>query len=182
MTTPSLLETISFDDTIKQTRRGAAAPLLMEFEVNPDLAPFLVSSTRAVQWVSHASQAGMVRAAVRKRQQMESDIVAAVVSMGREAEWGNVHDLTTEGVRSCVEHLREYGLEQIEILLASDTDVEGIDLPKGVVILETEWLPQDALVVVPADRGYLGTLGTIGRHKAVAIVHNPSRGIAVAWR
>jgi len=178
----SLLEMVNFDDTLKQTRRGRAAPLLMEFEVNPELAPFLVSSTRAVQWVPHASQSGMIRAAVRKRQQLEQDIVGAVVTMGREAEWGNVHELTTDGVRGCVAHLREYGLETVEILVASDTDMDGIELPAGVPVQGADWLPQEALIVVPGDRGFLGTIGTIGRHKAVAVVHNASRGMAVAWR
>lgn len=182
METPNLLEILNFDTTLKQTRRGSAAPLLMEFQVNSDLGPFLVSSTRSVQWVSHASETGVVRAAVRKRQQIETEIVAAVVRMGTEAEWGNIHPLTTEGVHSCIEHLHYYELDAFEILVAPDTDMEGVDLPKAVKTLHAKWLPQDALVVVPIDRGFVGTLGTIGQHKAVAVVHNASRGMAVAWR
>ena len=182
MGTPNLLELVNFDSTLKKMRRGASPPLLMEFQVNPDLGPFLVSSTRSVQWVSHASKTGMVRAAVRKRQQIEADVVAAVVSMGTEAEWGNIHPLTTEGVASCVAHLRYYELDLLEILVASDTDMEGVDLPEGVGVLEADWLPQNALVVIPVDRSFVGTVGTIGAHKAVAIVHNASRGMAVAWR
>lgn len=182
METPNLLEFVNFDATVKQTRRGAASPLLMEFQVNPELGPFLVSSTRSVQWVSHASKTGMIRAAVRKRHQIEEDVVAAVISMGTEMQWGNVHPLTTEGVRSCVEHLRYYELDPLEILVASDTDLEGVELPEGVQALRADWLPADALVVVPVDRGYVGTVGTIGQHKAVAVVHNASRGMAVAWR
>ena len=182
MGNPSLLEIVSFDDTVKQTKRGSSPPLLMEFEVNPALAPFLVSSTRAVQWVAHASKSNMLRAAVRKRQQIEADVVAAVVTMGAEAEWGNVHELTTAGVDSCITHLHGYGLEKVEILVAPDTDLTDVELPAGVPVLHADWLPQDALVVVPVDRRFLGTLGTLGRHKAVAVVHNASRGMAVAWR
>jgi len=182
MGTPNLLELVNFDQTVKHTRRGAAPPLLMEFQVNPDLGPFLVSSTRSVQWVSHASKTGMVRAAVRKRQQIEADVVGAVVSMGTEAEWGNIHPLTTEGVRSCVNHLRYYELEPLEILVASDTDMEGIEMPPEVPVIHAEWLPLNALVVIPVDRGFVGTVGTIGQHKAVVIVHNASRGMAIAWR
>lgn len=178
----NLLELVNFDTTVKQTRRGPSSPLLMEFPVNPELAPFLVSSTRAVQWVSHASDTGLVRAAVRKRQNLESEAVAAVVSMGQEAEWGNVHPLTTDGVKRCIDHLLYYEIAPLEILVASDTDMEGIELPQGVRVVDTPWMPLNALAVVPVDRGLLGTMGTIGQHKAVMLIHNASRGMAVAWR
>ena len=50
MSNDNLLEVVSFDDTIKNTRNGRVQPQMLEFQVNPDLAPFLVSSTRAVMW------------------------------------------------------------------------------------------------------------------------------------
>lgn len=178
----SLLEIVNFDNTVKRARTGDTDPLLMEFEVNPELAPFLVSSTRSVQWVTRASQSNMVRAAVRKRQQLEVEVVTAVADMGREAQWGNVHDLTTAGVGACVAHLHGYGIEPVEILVAPDTDLQGIEMPADVPTRPAEWMPREVLVAVPADRTFLGTMGTIRRHKAVAIVHNASRGMAVAWR
>jgi hypothetical protein len=178
----SLLEIVNFDGTIKQTRRGAAAPLLMEFQVNPDLSPYLVSSTRSVQWVGSCSQNGTIRAAVRKRDHIESDVVGAVVEMGQRAEWGNVHPLTTEGVAACVDHVSYYELGPVELLTSPDTDLKGVEFPGGAPLVRSEWVPLDAVVAVPVDRGFVGTVGTIGRHKAVCVVHNPSRGIAVAWR
>lgn len=177
----SLLEIVNFDSTVKQTRRGAAAPLMMEFHVNAELAPYLVSSTRSVQWVAAPSQTGVIRAAVRKRQGIEADVVAAVTHMGRRAEWGNVHDLTTEGILRCVEHVASYELEPLELLVAPDTNLEGVVLPE-ITVSRAAWMPLDALAVVPVDRGFVGTLGTIGKHKAVAVIHNASRGIAVAAR
>jgi hypothetical protein len=154
----------------------------MEFEVNRDLAPFLVSSSRSVQWVSHASESGHVRAAIRKRQGLEADLVAAIIHMGQEVQWGNVHPLTTEGVRACADHLAYYELVQVQALVAPDTDLAGIELPDHVGRVVAPWVPQGAVVVVPVDRHYLGTLGTLGQHKAVAVIHNASRGMAVAWR
>lgn len=180
--TGSLLEVVSFDATVKQSRRGPRVPLLMEFSVRAELAPFLVSSTTSVQWVTHVSESGHVRAAVRKRQGLEAEIVTAILHMGQEAQWGNVHPLSTEGVRACVEHLSYYGLAQVQALVASDTDLTDLELPQGLERVEAGWMPQGALAVVPADRSFLGTLGTLGNHKAVAVVHNPSRGAAVAWR
>ena len=180
--TASLLEIVNFDSTVKQTRRGAAAPLMMEFQVNAELAPFLVSSTRSVQWVSNTSETGTIRAAIRKRHGIESEIVGAIIDAGLQAEWGNIHDLTTEGVLKCLEHVASYELAPLEIIVAEDTNLEGIEIPEGVNVLMAAWMPQNALAVVPVDRGFVGTLGTIGKHKAVCVIHNPSRGIAVAAR
>jgi hypothetical protein len=154
----------------------------MEFQVNRDLAPFLVSSSRSVQWVPHASESGHVRAAVRKRQGIEAEIVAAILHMGQEAQWGNVHPLTTEGIQACVDHLAYYEIAPVQVLVAPETDLTGVELPSNLSRVDAAWVPTDAVVVVPLDRNYLGTLGTLGQHKAVAVVHNASRGVAVAWR
>jgi hypothetical protein len=177
----TLLEVTDLGSTVKQTSRGRVAPAMVEFEVNPELAPYLVSSTRSVMWVLHASQAQTVRAAVRKRQGLEAELVSAVVLMGERSEWGNVHSFTTDGVSACVEHLRYYGLEHLEMMVAPETDVSDVDFP-DVPLHRVSWMPVGAVVAVPVDRGFVGTLGVIGQHKAVAVVHNASRGVAVAWR
>jgi len=65
--------------------------------------------------------------------------------------------------------------------VAEDTDVTGIDFKK-LHVVKASWVPVDAVVLVPVDRGFVGTLGTLGTHKAVALVHNASRGMAVAYR
>lgn len=179
---PQLLEIVSFDNTVRQTKKGATTPLLMEFSVNSELAPFLVSSPRSVRWVEKTSQTGNVRAAIRDREGLERDIVAAVVERGQEAEWGNIHPLTEEGVNACVEHLEYYELGHLELLINPETDVEDVEFPEHLGQHYASWVPVDAVVVVPIDRAFLGTMGTLGRQKTVAVVHNASRGIAVAWR
>lgn len=162
-----------------QATRGLT---LEGLQVNRELAPYLVSSTRSVTWVPHASKENTVRAAVRKRQGIEAELVAAVVAMGQEAEWGNVHELTTEGIQACVGHLRDYIDEPLEIIVSAQTDLEGVEFPENLQRTEAQWIPTDCVVVVPIDRSYVGTLWVIGRHKIAALVHNASRGIAVAWR
>lgn len=178
----NLLQVVSFDHTVRQTKKGARAPIMMEFTVNPELAPFLVSSMNSVAWVPKASKTGNVRAAVRPRDGFESDVVASVVSFGKDAQWGNVHPLTTEGVELCVEHLEYYELGPLELVVNPDTDLEDVELPEHVNYAEAGWMPVDAVAVVPMDRGFLGTMGVIGQGRIVAVLHNPSRGIAVAWR
>jgi hypothetical protein len=181
MANTGLLEVVNFDDTIKSTRRGRVQPQMMEFQVNPELAPFLVSSTRSVVWVEQAGSQDQVRAAVRARRGMESELIVAIAEMGARAEWGNVQPLTTAGIKACCNHLKFYGLEQVECLVAPDTNIEAIDF-KDLNVIQASWVPFDAVVVVPVDRGFVGTLGTLGQHKALALIHNASRGIGIAHR
>ena len=78
-------------------------------------------------------------------------------------------------------HLKFYGLEQVECLVAPDTNIEAIDF-KDLNVIQASWVPLDAVVVVPVDRGFVGTLGTLGQHKALALIHNASRGVGIAHR
>jgi len=181
MSNDNLLEIVSFDDTIKNTRNGRVQPQMLEFQVNPELAPFLVSSTRAVMWVEKSGSSDNIRAAVRARRGLYAELIGAVVEMSVRADWGNTQPLTTAGIKSCCDHLKFYGLEKIEALVAPDTDVSKVDFKK-LHVVHAKWVPLDAVVLVPVDRGFVGTLGTLGSHKAVALVHNASRGMAVAYR
>ena len=181
MSNTNLLEIVNFDDTIKQTRRGRIQPQMMEFQVNPELAPFLVSSTRSVMWVDKAGTSENVRAAIRARRGLEAELVGAIADMGTRVEWGNIHPLTTMGVKACADHLQFYGLDQIEVLVAPDTDIEGVDFKK-LKVIEAKWMPLDAVALVPVDRGFVGTLGTLGTQKALALIHNASRGVGIAHR
>lgn len=181
MANTRLLEVVNFDDTIKATRRGRVQPQMMEFQVNPELAPFLVSSTRSVVWVEQSGSQDQVRAAIRARRGLESELIVAIADMGARADWGNVQPLTTAGIKFCRDHLKFYGLDQVECLVAPDTEVEGVDF-KDLNVIQADWVPLDAVVLVPVDRGFVGTLGTLGQHKALALVHNASRGVGIAHR
>ena len=177
----NLLEVVNFDDTIKNTHKGRMTPQLLEFQVNADLAPFLVSSTRSVMWIDKAGTQDQVRAAVRDRRGLESEIIVAIAEMGARARWGNVQPLTTAGIRQLRDHLAFYELKDVECLVAPDTSLEGVDF-KDLNVIEAPWVPLDAVVMIPVDRGYVGTLGTLGQNKALALVHNASRGVGVAHR
>ena len=50
----------------------------------------------------------------------------------------------------------------------------------GFPICPTSWLPDGYAVVVPAERAYVGELTHLAVGYVAAIIHNPSRGIAVA--
>jgi hypothetical protein len=166
---------------VQRALRSNKTPQMMEYPVNPELGPFLVSSTRSVLWVDRVSRDSRVRAAVRARRGIEQDVLAAIIEMGTRAEWGNIHPLTSGGVAECVKHLNAYGLEELECLVSASTSLEGVaigNLPMTVV----EWMPKDCLVVLPLDRGFVGTMGLVSDQEAMVVVHNASRGVAIAWR
>jgi len=173
---PNLLEVVALAPKAKQSQLT-----LEELPVNRELAPYLISSMRSVTWVPHASKNNTVRAGVRHREGVEAELVAAVVEMGSEAQWGNVHPLTTEGISGALAHVANYVEVPLEILCNELTDLEGIEIPEHFQQTRAQWVPTDCVVVVPVDRSYLGTLWVVGNQVA-ALIHNVSRGMAVAWR
>ena len=169
-------------DIVALSPKGTQSQLtLEEIPVNRELAPYLITSMRSVTWMSHASQKGTIRAGIRERAQVEAELVAAVIEMGTEAKWGNTHPLSTEGVQACLKHVAGYIEGPLEILCSAETDLEGVEIPEHFQQTQAKWIPVDALVVVPVDRSYLGTMWVLGNRVAAAI-HNVSRGMAIAWR
>jgi len=55
-------------------------------------------------------------------------------------------------------------------------DPDSIGLP----LCPTSWLPDKCAVVLPAERTFVGELTHLSPRYVAAIVHNPSRGIAIA--
>lgn len=177
----SLLETVSYESAMKRTVKGLIAPEVVEFSVNPELVPFLVSSTRAMLWVDKCSADGMIKCGVRLRKGIEAEALAAIVERGESAQWGNIHPLTTAGIEACVQHLLNYDLTDVEALVSPRMNLEEVSFGT-VPIVRAAWVPLDAVVVLPVDRSFVGTLGVFDAERALAVVHNASRGVAVAWK
>lgn len=175
---PNLLDIV----TLNPKGSKSQTLTLEDIQVNPELAPYLISSMRSVTWVPRASQKNTVRAGVRERPGIEAELVAAVIDMGTEMKWGNVHPLTTEGVQACLEHVATYLDDPLEILCSAETDLDEVRIPEEVQQTAAKWIPTNCLVVVPVDRSYLGTLWVLGPNSVAALIHNVSRGMAVAWR
>jgi len=175
--TSSLLEVVAFPEA----QKGSRLPQFLEFVANPEMAPFLVSSTRSVLWVERAGKQSQVRAAVRPLKDLEVEVVTAVIVRGLQSKWGNIQPLTTTGIQACRNYLNDYDITQVQALVSPGTNLEGVDLG-DLPLQEAPWLPLDAVVVVPTDRKLLGTLGQINQTHGLALVHNPSRGIGVAFR
>jgi len=92
---------------------------MLEYGVPEETAPYLVSSSSSVMWISEPHPGPVVKAAVREVSLGDffRECVDAVAAMGRQQEWGNVHLLTLEGLRAAIEHVSFYELEPLELLI-----------------------------------------------------------------
>jgi hypothetical protein len=173
--------------------RKGMVPLFLEFQVNPECAPFLVSSTRSLVWVSQFRNQ-VIRAAVRRdvpsRGHYFMEVVLSIEQMGVEAEWGNVHLLTRKGIETALEHLRFYDLSELELLVSEEgfekdiakawRDIGGETI-LGVPFHLCSWLSPGYVVAAPKDKDFLGWAGW-DDGRLVSVVHNAARGIAIARR
>lgn len=168
--------------------RQKGVPLWLEFQVDPRSAPYLVSSTQSVMWVAEPSSEGLIRAAFRRQVEVPKlclEMLGAIVDLGHEAQWGNVHPLTEVGAHRAIEHVQSYDLPNVE-LLVSPKDTKGKGVFKGMKTLGgcplrvSKWLPAGWAVAVPSDRSFVGTVMEMPHAGILAVVHNPSRGVGVA--
>jgi len=167
-------------------RRGAT-PLFIESKVNPESAPFLVSSRKAMLWVQRSSMAGFVRAAVRTgvedNGEMYLEVVRAIAQMGSEAEWGNVQPWTEEGLQEALSYLAYFGFTEVELLIPNTKEAaKFVSTQTECEITVADWLEPGMVVAIPKDRSFVGSLGRIDEDSVVVVVHNPSRGVTVVRR
>lgn len=186
----SPLRVVTFENPGRRTQQGT--PLMMEFPVNPDLSPFLVSSTKATLWVQ--GRTGKVRAAVRDVPELGSyfrEVIDALKTEGRRRDWGSVHPLTPEGILKAITHVKSYDLVELEILVNPKINwgeinpewaVTESDIPLvlyGHNIQPAPWMPLNTVLVVPKDRDYVGFI-LLFDEKIVSVVHNGPRGVGIA--
>lgn len=163
-------------------------PLILEWAVNGDTAPYLVTSTGEVLWIEDPHEGNIIRAAVRQISDpgiLFREILEEVFRRGKEDEWGNTQPYTANGLTGAIEHLQSYDFADLEILVSKKTKEHprAVWLNKdfGFPLKPTSWLPDECAVVVPKDRDFVGVLGYLDMKRAAAVVHNASRGIAIAW-
>ena len=175
-------------------QKKSTIPVMVEFQVNPDCAPFLVSGSKEMIWVDEAHPGDIVKAAPRRGVtpgELFLGVVNAVAKRGIDAKWGNVHPFTNAGVSAAIEYVSSFDLDNLEILVPrvrDEKNKEGaFQRPDwlsagnyGMPVRPTGWLPDNCAVVVPRDREFVGMIGHLGAGIAVIVVHNAARGIAVA--
>lgn len=174
-------------------KKKSAIPLMMEFEVNPDTAPFLVTGSKAVLWVTEAHPGDVVKAAVRPLFSLGgvfAEMIEAVIAMEEHAKWGSVEPFSREGFDKVRAHLEYYELGDLELLVPRE---RGEDNEKGTFarplwmntvdlncpLRPSSWLPDNRAVLVPRDRGFVGFAGEIPGRNGVAVLHNASRAVGI---
>lgn len=140
--------------------------------------PFLITSSKTLMWVERAFRGGFLRVAVRQSDadDLFRNLVERIASEGVRREWGNVHPDSKEGVLAALAHLSYYGLSDPLLLYGADFDFSiAPDLPRA----PADWLPPSWGVVLPSDRGFVGTAFIFREGNVGAVVHNASRGVVV---
>jgi hypothetical protein len=110
------------------------------------------------------------------------EILQAILMMGTECEWGNCAGFDEAGICKVTDHVRSYGLGNLEMMVhAASVPELPSSLPPMVTLVKVGWLPAKVAVVLPADRNYVGFASFVGsEEKMVGVVHNPSRGVGIA--
>jgi hypothetical protein len=188
----------------------AKIPVMMEFAVNSETAPYLVTSSEAMTWIEEAMDPtpelwpreapdSVVRVAVRPDVSggpggFYSEVIEQVTTEGQARQWGNIHDYTEDGVLAAINHVRHYEMGDLCLLFPPESRMDtplddNPPLPLNEIALQHEclpqpcsWMPDYSAAVVPKDRDFLGSIGFFGRKGAVVIVHNAARALAIAHR
>lgn len=103
----------------KAMQRKSNVPLILEFRVNAETAPYLVSSSSGVMWIDDPHPNNIVKSAIRQvgLDAFFSEVVEAVIVMGRQMQWGNIQPLTSKGLRDAIDHVEFYDLGPVELLI-----------------------------------------------------------------
>lgn len=153
---------------------------ILTFNVNSETGPYLVTSSKGLTWVADPSSEGTVNAAFRPNTtptQLFREVIEAVCQAGQHYKWGNVHDLSSQGIKAAIEHVKSYEPDEVVVLTSRDIDV---NLSDRTSVRKVGWLPPKTAVALPAEREYVGAWGRVSRRSLVGVVHNPARGIAIA--
>lgn len=158
--------------------RKGSVPLMVEFRVNPETAPFLVSSTRSFVWVTPKQD--KLRTAIRSLDETGIEgvfqtLITNIAETGADGKWGNTHPFTPAGLKAAHAHLSYYDLAEVEVLAHPETDVEPLGLD---VCLRATWVPVGWALVLPLDRDFVGFIVVSG-DRYLVVVHNSSRAVAV---
>jgi len=176
----NLLQVAKFNT--KVMKKKGALPLMVEFNVAPESAPFLVTSSQAVVWVEEAHPGDLVKAAVRVATpgDLFTEIIRAVARRGLADQWGNVHPFTLKGLEAAMQHLQSYDFHELEILAAPVKKQSSRPAwLRALPVRPASWVPTKWVVVVPKDREYVGLIGHLDPKHLVSVVHNASRGMAI---
>jgi len=172
----------------KATEKGKTPLLVENIPVDPECAPYLVTSSEGVAWIEKPHPGDVVRAAVRTVTpgQVFTELLEAIIKRSLRDKWGSVQPYTEKGLQKAIQYLDSYGLTDIEILMPPTAKTKW---PKWLLkknlnlhVRPSSWIPEGHLVVIPHERDYVGMIGHLDGQRVAALVHNASRGVTVLRR
>jgi hypothetical protein len=192
---PALLQIIQAPP---QEREGALA-LIQEYLIDPRSYPYLVSASKnPLLWVERPLMGRLIRAFLRRDQDVDlafQQVLTAVTDRGVQYNYGNVFPYSEEGIQGALKYVG-YFLEGgdtevinplhqlLELLVPEGSEWAELEyMEVGVIkvpVQVAKWLPEKTAVAVPLDRGFLGDIHLYGNSSCAIVVHNPTRGMAIA--
>jgi len=177
---------------VTQVKKGMT-PLILEFYVDPQTAPYLVSASRGVLWINDPfpGNTPFIKAAVRNGV-LPGDIfreaAKAIFSKSMEMKWGSAQPFTKDGLDAALGYVSSYSVGSSDVLVSSGSRLPGGQFPDWIKDREigenlrlAEWVPSNCAVVVPSDRSFLGMLVHLSPLSTAMVVHNAARGFAMCW-
>ena len=154
-------------------------PLMIEVDVDPTIAPYLVSTTKSFLWLEQPLRDNKLRVAIRKEtlDQLYGEIVQNIYEMGGTSSWGNSFPLTKDGVQKAIAYLEYYDIQEVDILCGMADPLNLGTVFGKHTVTPVSWLA-DCYIVLPKDRAYFGSMSDFGNGNYAILIHNPSRGIA----
>jgi hypothetical protein len=167
-------------------KKDGVTPIMLEFQVDPATAPYLVSSSKGLMWIDQVHPGNVIKAAIQRGAVLSHVFLEASLSIferATEFRWGSAQPYTEQGLKAAVDHVMSYDVGPIEILVGKKTQKAG--MPKWLSNREdlsvVSWIPENCIVVVPVDRQFLGMLVRVSPLHTALAIHNASRGFAMCW-
>lgn len=188
----NLLQIVRSKADVTKTKKGMT-PLILEFHVDAQTAPYLVSSSNGVLWIDQpfAGEPPFIKAAIRKGVTPGDIFVEAskaIFEKATEMRWGSAQPFTEEGLASAIDHVTSYSVGSVDILVSPKPLLDGGSLPLwirdrelGENLRAAEWVPENCIIVIPSDRSFLGMLVHLSPMTTAMAIHNAARGFAMCW-
>lgn len=188
----NLLQIVRSKVDVTKAKKGMT-PLILEFHVDPQTAPYLVSASKGVMWIDEpfAGDSPFIKAAVRKGitpGDIFTEAAKAIFAKATEMKWGSAHPFTEEGLSAAIDHVSSYSLGSLDIIVSPRPLLDGGTLPQwirdrelGENLRAAEWVPENCAIVIPSDRSFLGMLVHLSPLSTAMAIHNAARGFAMCW-
>lgn len=145
----------------------------------PENSPYLVSSTKDLVWIDTTRTKARLRSAWRTIEDFDvfyAQVVSKIYEAAKENLWGNINELSEEGLIKSFDYLKSYDFTEFEVY--TSTEIPFLKESEKVKVTKISYLPENFLLITPQDKECTGILMSNLRDQHNLIVHNAARGFA----